>query len=126
VPRIYLCDDAREYRTLLKAVLDAEAGFEVVGEGGDSGACIADVTRHDPDVILLDVNMPGRDGIEALPDIRDVAPEAHVLVLSTARAEECEERALGAGAAGFIQKPSNIFDLPAMIRRKLEDAGIEP
>jgi DNA-binding NarL/FixJ family response regulator len=124
MPRVYLCDDQRDYRMLLKAVLTAEEGLHVVGEGGDGGFCLEDAAKTNPDVILLDVNMPGMDGIDALPHLREAMPGTTILMLSTARPEECEEKALARGATGFIQKPRNIFDLPGMIREKLADAGI--
>jgi DNA-binding NarL/FixJ family response regulator len=124
VPRIYLCDDVREYRALLRAVLTAEEGLLVVGEGGDSGFCLADAAKAHPDVILLDVNMPGTNGLDALPRLRAELPGTAVIMLSTAPAREVEETALARGAAGFIQKPRNILDLPAMVREKLADAGI--
>ena len=124
MPRVYLCDDQREYRMLLKAVINSEEGMEVVGEGGDGAACLRDATKHDPDVILLDQNMPGRSGLDTLPELKELVPDAAVIMLSTAAAEECEEEALRRGATGFISKPHNIFDLPGMIRGKLEDAGL--
>jgi DNA-binding NarL/FixJ family response regulator len=125
VPRIYLCDDAREYRALLRAVLTAEEGLMVVGEGGDGGFCLDDAARTAPDVILLDVNMPGTNGLDALPRLRDAMPGTAVIMLTTAPAHEVEASALERGAAGYIQKPHNILDLPGMIREKLADAGIE-
>ena len=124
MPRLYLCDDQREYRMLLKAVLTTEEGLEVVGEGGDGGFCAQDAAKHQPDVILLDVNMPGVNGIDMLPQLRETMPDTQVIMLTSAPAEQCEEEALSRGAAGFIQKPRNIFDLPAMVREKLTDAGI--
>ncbi|MCW2991875.1 MAG: cheY [Solirubrobacterales bacterium] len=125
MPRIYLCDDQRDYRMLLKAVLTKAEGLDVVGEGGDGGFCIEDAAKTEPDVILLDVNMPGMDGIDALPHLREAMPGTKIIMLTTAPPEQCEERALARGASGFIQKPQNIFDLPGMIREKLAAAGIE-
>jgi two-component system NarL family response regulator len=125
VPRIYLCDDVREYRALLRAVLTAEEGLLVVGEGGDAGFCLADAAQTRPDVILLDVNMPGTSGLDALPQLREEMPDTKVIMLSTAPPETCEDLALERGAAAFIQKPRNILDLPGMVREKLADAGID-
>lgn len=125
MPRIYLCDDQREYRALLCAVLTANEGLDVVGEGGDGGFCREDARASDPDVVLLDVNMPGVNGLDAIPMLRESVPSATIIMLSTAREDDCESEALARGAHGFIQKPRNILDLPAMIRGKLEDIGIE-
>lgn len=124
-PRVYLCDDERDYRVLLKAVLNAAEGMEVVGEGGDSGFCLADAVKHQPDVLLLDINMPGAQGIDALPQLLEALPNTAIIMLTSAGPEQYERRALDAGAAGFIQKPRSIFDLPGMIRQKLADAGID-
>lgn len=125
MPRVYLCDDEREYRMLVKAVLNAEEGLQVVGEGGDSGFCLDDAAKHDPDVLLLDINMPGTNGLDALPALREAMPDTRVLMLTSGHPAEYEARALASGAAGFIQKPANIFDLPGMIRRKLAEAGLD-
>jgi DNA-binding NarL/FixJ family response regulator len=125
VHRVYLCDDQRDYRTLLKTVLAEEDDLHVVGEGGDAGFCIEDAAEARPDAILLDVNMPGMNGIDAMPHLRKALPNAKVIVLTSANAREYEDLALRAGASGFIQKPRNIFDLPGMVRDKLAEAGLE-
>ena len=125
MPRVYLCDDQRDYRMLLKAVLTTEEGMKVVGEGGDGGFCLEDAVKKDPDVVLLDVNMPRMNGLEALPRLRELLPDAAIFVLTSSSAEECEKEALDRGASGFMAKPRNIFDLPQMIRSKLVDAGID-
>jgi two-component system NarL family response regulator len=126
MPSLYLCDDQSDYRTLLRAVLTREEGMDIVGEGGDGESCLRDAARQQPDVVLLDVNMPGISGLEALPRLRQAVPDSVVLVLSTASAEEYEEIALQRGATGYIQKPRNILELPAIIRHKLETAGLAP
>ena len=125
VPRVYLCDDQPEYRRLVRTVLSTDDRLHVVGEGGDRGFVIDDAVQAAPDVILLDVNMPGTNGLEALPHLRDAIPGAHVILLSSAMPYDYERDAMRAGAHGFIQKPRNIFDLPAMIREKLADADLE-
>ncbi len=125
VSRVYLCEDQRDYRMLVKSVLAADDKLEVVGEGGDGAVCISDAAKVDPDLILLDVNMPGVNGIEALPRLREAVPNARVIMLSSATAAQYEQQAIEAGALGFIQKPRNIFDLPAMVRDKLAAAGLE-
>ena len=118
--RIYLCDDAPDYRRLLREILTAEEDLEVVGEGCNGRECVDDASREHPDVILLDVNMPVMDGLEALPRLREVAPETQVLVLSTAPPTHgFEERAVELGAVGYLQKPVDIFALPGAMREKV-------
>lgn len=123
--RIYLCDDQRDYRVLLKAVLTPAEGIEVVGEGGGQGFCVDDAVKTSPDVVLLDLNMPGINGLDALPELREAIPDAQILVLTTAPAIESEREALERGAAGYIQKPHRILDLPDIIREKLAEVGID-
>src|SRR4051794_31360942 len=80
--RIFLCDDAREFRELIRLGLDADGGFDIVGEAGDGVAGVAGVSATQPDVVLLDLAMPELDGLEALTLIREQAPGAKVVVLS--------------------------------------------
>ena len=122
--RVYVCDDELDYRVLVKAVLAADAGVTVVGEGGDSRLCLDDAVRCRPDVLLLDMNMPGAHGLEVLPRLCEALPGTAILALTTGQAPEYERKVLDAGAAGYIQKPRNVFDLPGLIRDKLAEAGI--
>jgi two-component system response regulator DegU len=125
VTRIYLCDDERDYRTLVKTILSTEDGMEVVGENGDSCGCLKDAAKYQPDVLLLDINMPGTNGIDALPRLQEAMPDTSIVVLTSAHPTEHEREALDRGAIGFIQKPYNVFELPGMIRDTLADAGID-
>ena len=116
MPRIFLCDDAADYRRLLREVLRDELDLEVVGEACDGIECVDEVADAHPDVVLLDLNMPRMHGLDTLPRIRRVAPNAKVVVLTSADAADQERQAMDAGADGFIQKPMDAFDLPGMIR----------
>ena len=120
--QIYLCDDEESYRTLLRAVFNEEQGMEVVGEGCDGQVCLHEAADASPDLVLLDINMPRMDGLEALPKLRELAPETDVIVLTSSDAPEHEREALALGAAGLIQKPRNVFDLPRLIRATLTAA----
>src|SRR4051812_31649660 len=114
--RVFLCDDTSEYRALLRTVLDAEDDIEVVGEACSGRECIEGAPAAKPDIVLLDLNMPGMHGLEALPLLRDAAPCAEVVILTTDSepGTECEARRLG--AAGFIRKPRDVFELPNAVR----------
>ena len=120
--RIYLCDDERDYRTLVKTVLGTEDDMEVVGEESNSCNCLKDAEKYQPDVLLLDINMPGTSGIDALPRLREAMPDTSIIMLTSAHSDEHEREALDSGAVGFIQKPHNVFDLPGMIRAQLAAA----
>ena len=113
--KVLLCDDDRHYRLLLKEVL-TPLGVEIVGEAADGVACIDLARTLQPDLILLDLNMPRMDGLAALPQLRAAAPDASVVVLSTAEAHEACARSKKLGARGFVHKPADIFTLPSALR----------
>ena len=100
---VVVIDDTPDLRDLLKIAL-TRGGFEVVGEAGDGQQGIDAVRRHVPDVVLLDLAMPVMDGIEALPQIRRLAPKGKIVVLSGFGAQHMSERAVNAGADGYVQK----------------------
>lgn len=116
--RILICDDEPNYRFLLRAVLEPE-GAVIVGEAGDGRECLALAEELDPEYIVLDLNMPGMDGFAALPRLREVAPRAQVIVLSTAQAEEAADNVVRLGARGFVHKPADIFAVPNELRRAI-------
>jgi DNA-binding NarL/FixJ family response regulator len=113
--RILLCDDEPNYRFLLRAVLEPE-GVEIVGEAGDGRECLELAEQLRPDYILLDLNMPGMDGMTALPKLRERVPASEVVVLSTASTEEAAAGVVELGARGFVHKPADIFDVPGALR----------
>lgn len=113
--RLFLCDDDANYRELLRFVFQ-DSEHEVVGEGGDGQACIDTVAASAAEIVLLDINMPGMSGFEALPGLREAAPDAKIIILTSARAVDEEQRAINLGADGFIEKPMNIFALPHDLR----------
>ena len=101
--RVVIIDDTAELRDLLRIAL-SRGGMSVVGEAGDGLTGIEAVRTAGPDVILLDLSMPVMDGLEALPHIRQLAPEAKIVVLSGFGADELTQRAIEAGADGYLQK----------------------
>jgi DNA-binding NarL/FixJ family response regulator len=114
--RLVICDDQKAYRELLSLVLGLESDLEVVGEAADGVEAIEVVRRLSPDAVLLDVSMPKMDGIEALPHIRTAAPHAKVLVVTALNAQTVRERALDAGAHGFVEKGGDIRDLVVAVK----------
>ncbi|MCW2968628.1 MAG: response regulator transcription factor [Solirubrobacteraceae bacterium] len=117
--RVFLCDDAVEYRRLLRAVFEAEPDLEVVGEACDGDECIEQVPTASPDVVLLDLNMPRVGGLAALPSLTEAAPEAQIVVLTSAAAADARREALRLGAHAFLQKPTNVLELPGNLRECL-------
>lgn len=114
--RILVVDDDPQFRQLLRAVLRRVGDFEFVSEAGDGKAAVDRTREHQPDVVLLDLLMPGMDGFEALPLIKDAHPDTDVLVLTALDEEEAQEAAL-VGASGFIEKRHITERLEAAIRR---------
>jgi two-component system nitrate/nitrite response regulator NarL len=101
--RILLVDDHPLTRDALAALL-AQQGFEVVGDASNGEEAIAAAERLQPDLILLDLTMPGMDGLTALPGIRAEAPNSEVVVLTASDAEENLLAAIRAGASGYLLK----------------------
>ena len=123
VMRTLLVDDDRSVRLLARLVLDDEPGFEVVGEAEDGRQAVALARHHQPDMVLLDLAMPGMGGLEALPLIRAAAPAAKVVVFSALEAEDHASRAHERGAAGYIQKGGEPEEVVAYLHEVLARAG---
>jgi DNA-binding NarL/FixJ family response regulator len=125
--RVFLCDDESHYRSLVRAVLTAsDEPFEVVGEAGDGQEAIDLAPALQPDLLLLDVNMPGMGGLEALPRLRELLPDTRIVALTTAWADPYEQRFLELGGDGFIEKPRNAMTLPVKLRDVLGQPPVEP
>jgi len=102
--RIAIVDDDPLVRMGLKAIVGSEPGWDVVGEAGDGAEAIAVVEQTRPDVVLMDVRMPGMDGLEATRHIVAEFPESKVLVLTTFEVDEYVFEAMRSGASGFVLK----------------------
>jgi DNA-binding NarL/FixJ family response regulator len=113
--RVLLVDDQQLVRYGFSLVLGAEPTLTVVGEAGDGETAVAAAVRLRPDVVLMDVRMPGMGGIEATRRITAVLPETRVLVLTTFDLDEYAFGALTAGASGFLLKDTRPADLVAAI-----------
>ena len=101
-------------------LLAAEADFEVVAEAADARGAVFELRAHRPDVVLLDVVMPGRSGIEAIPDLLKESPETRVLVLSMQDDPAYVREAFGAGAKGYVLKEAVDAEVVGAIREVAE------
>jgi DNA-binding NarL/FixJ family response regulator len=101
---VILVDDQPLLRKGFRMVLEEEPGIVVVGEASDGAAAIDLVSRHNPDVVVMDVRMPGMDGIEATRAITAADPRTRILILTTFDLDEYAFSALRLGASGFILK----------------------
>lgn len=114
--RVVVADDQPLVRTGLRMILSAEPDIEVVAEAADGDAAIAAVLEHRPDVVLMDVRMPGTDGIEATRAVTAGEDPPRVLVLTTFDLDEVVYAALRAGASGFLLKDAPEERLTTAIR----------
>ena len=113
---VLLVDDHSLIRMGFRLVLEAEADIEVVGEAADGTAAVSMCSALRPDVVLMDVRMPGRDGIEATRDIAAAGLPSRVLILTTFDLDDYVYAGLRAGASGFLLKDTQPADLVAAIR----------
>lgn len=114
--RVLIVDDHAVVRAGLRLLLDAEADIEVVGEAGGIDQAIFEARALKPDVILMDVVMPGRSGIEGAPAVLKEAPAAKLLVLSMQDDPTYVREAFAAGASGYVLKEGADTELVAAIR----------
>lgn len=114
--RVLLVDDQELVRYGLRLLLEAKPGVVVVGEAADGEQAVGAVGRLRPDVVLMDVRMPGMGGIEATRRITGLRPDTRVLVVTTYDLDDYAFGALEAGAAGFLLKDTRPDDLVAAIR----------
>ena len=119
--RVFLCDDHALLRSGLKALLAGEPGLEVVGEAGDGDEAVERVSALRPDVALVDITMPGMNGIDAARQLHRRAPDVKVLMLTMHDDPEYLFQALEAGAAGYVLKRAADAELVEAIQRVTRD-----
>jgi len=114
--RVVLVDDHDIVREGVRQVLQADGGFDIVGEAGDSVKAMEVVLRERPDVVLLDITMPGESGLVVLQRVRLQLPDTRVLVLSVHDDAEYVMESVRAGAHGYLRKDTTPADLRAAVR----------
>ncbi|MGE5335981.1 MAG: response regulator transcription factor [Nitrososphaerota archaeon] len=113
---VVIADDHRVVRTGLRLLLENEAGFEVAAEADDVPSARRYVRAHRPDVLVLDLNMPGEESLPAIPRFREETPETQVVVLTMQDDPAFAREALRAGAIGFVLKRSAETELIEAVR----------
>lgn len=116
---VLICDDVEAVRGLLAMIVKWRPGLRVVGEAEDGDQAIAQAERLQPDVILLDLSMPRKTGLDALPEIRRVAPNAKVVVLSGFAESMLASEVLAQGAHRYLEKGVH----PDVIAAAIEEAA---
>jgi two-component system, NarL family, response regulator DevR len=125
--RLLIIDDHEMVREGLKAMLTAEADFEIVGDAANAEQALEMIERLRPDVILLDVRLPGESGIDVCRTVTERYPETAVIILTTFTDETLVAQCIQAGARGFIVKDIERFDLKRSIRAVARgEAAIDP
>jgi DNA-binding NarL/FixJ family response regulator len=114
--RVLICDDAPDHRAFVRAVLAEEPDLEVVGEASDGETCLTAIALTHPDVVILDLQMPVKDGFQVLDVLQRRPAPPRVLVVSAAPADEVAER-VHAGGADFLAKGATPAELAAAVRR---------
>ena len=122
--RLVVVDDHTLFRRGLISLLKDMPGFAVAGDAGDGAQALEVIRRACPDLVLLDVNMPGMSGIEVLREIRHELPHLPVLMLTISRDEESLLGAISAGANGFLLKNAEPEALRAVILRVLHGESV--
>ena len=114
--KIIIVDDHQLFREGVKRILDFEDTFEVVAEGDDGSDVVGLYRDHLPDVVLMDINMPGKNGVEATADLMNEFPEARVIMLSIHDDETYVTHALKSGALGYMLKEMDADEIVEAIK----------
>ena len=121
--RILLVDDHELLRSGLRTRLDKEADLTTVGEAGTAERAVVMARAAQPDLVMLDLLLPGKSGYDAIPELAQVAPNAKVIVVSSQTAPSSVRQALSAGAAGYVPKRASADELIEAIRRVARGEG---
>ena len=113
---VVLVDDEPGVRLLTRLALEEDGGIEILGEAANGRSGVELVTAMQPDVVLLDVQMPVLDGLAALPEIRTASPGSQVVVVSGSDPDETADAAMAAGASAYLEKDRVTTDLVALVR----------
>jgi two-component system response regulator NreC len=113
---ILIADDHAVMRSGLRMLLEAEPDFEVVAEAGDVPETVRRLKAYKPDVLILDLHMPGGPSLEALPEMQEASPETHVVVLTMQNSTGFVREALRAGALGYVTKEAADTELVEAVR----------
>jgi len=125
--RILVVDDHTLFRRGLTALLSRDPHLQVVGDAADAGQALRKAEELRPDIILLDNHLPGVNGVDALPGLREAAPGARILMLTVSEDESDLAAALRGGAAGYLLKTTEGEALTAAIERAMQgDSVIAP
>jgi len=115
--KVFIVDDHEIIREGLKKILKEESDLVVVGEAQNGAELLEKIPNIDCDIVLLDMNMPGRNGLDLLGDLKNLNPKLHILVLSIHPEDKFALRTLKAGASGYLCKDTALEELVVAIRK---------
>jgi len=119
---VLICDDNKSLRAVLRDVIGLRPSLRVVGEARDGNEAIEEAARLQPDIILLDLAMPRKTGLDALPELRQVAPAAKIIVFSGFSTASVADEVLALGAVRYLAKGADIDE----INDAIEEVAAEP
>src|ERR671915_1569076 len=114
--RVFLCDDMADMRLLMRLTLEEEPDLRIVGEATDGQTALPAILETEPDVVLVDLSMPGMEGFGLIPRIRERAPDVGIAVYTALVGPRVEERALACGADRFLRKGAPLDELREVVR----------
>ncbi|MGK5683774.1 response regulator [Actinoplanes sp. URMC 104] len=125
--RVLVVDDEWMVRAMLRTILESAPDISVVGEAGDGAEALVQAQRHRPDVVLIDIRMPGRDGLSATQELVRLPMPPKVIILTTFDLDEYVRTALRNGAVGFLLKDASADEMIAAVRAAAAgDAMLSP
>ena len=126
IVRTLIVDDNASFRRRVKEFLASEPDIEVIGEAADGQAAILKARELQPDLVLMDVRMPGTNGITATRQLKDEMPELRIIILTIYDLEQYREAAMASGANGYVVKKSLIEELVPAIREGMTRQSNSP
>jgi DNA-binding NarL/FixJ family response regulator len=112
---VYICDNYGALRDLMRFALEDDPRVQVVGEAEDAITCVRELPEARPDVLVLDLRMPGVTGLEAVPEIRDASPDTRIVVYSQYIDDRTEAELREAGVEAWLKKDEDLNELRATV-----------
>jgi two-component system, NarL family, response regulator NreC len=121
--RVYICDNYGALRDLMRFALEDDPRIGVIGEAEDAITCVRELPEAQPDVLVLDLRMPGVTGLEAVPDIRAASPNTRIVIYSQYIDDKTAQELEAAGVEAWLPKDEDLSELRATV---LSVGGLEP
>lgn len=117
---VYLVDDQAMIRAAFRSLLEEQPGFEIVGDCGEARVAVEEIAELRPDIVLMDITMPGLSGIDAIPLVRKASKNSRIVMLTHHEGETFVEQALKAGAQGYLSKDSEPAELAIALKSAMQ------